>query len=266
MTRVAVAGIAGRMGGRILSLLQQEEGIKVVGATEAQGNRAVGKDVGIVTGVNGINVIVSDKIEEAASAADVIADFTTPAATLKNAEYASKARKAMVIGTTGFNEKEQERIMKLAESFPCVISPNMSIGVNVMFETARRLAGLLGNEFDVEIIETHHKHKIDSPSGTALRLGEVVAEALGRDFKKVARLERHGQVGERKKGEIGIQAIRGGDVVGEHAVIFFGAGERIELTHRASNRDNFAKGAIRAVKWVVGKPPGIYTMKDVLGI
>ena len=156
--------------------------------------------------------------------------------------------------------------MKLAESFPCVISPNMSIGVNVMFETARMLAGLLGNEFDVEIIETHHKHKIDSPSGTALRLGEVVAEALGRDFKKVARLERHGQVGERKKGEIGIQAIRGGDVVGEHAVIFFGAGERIELTHRASNRDNFAKGAIRAVKWVVGKPPGIYTMKDVLGI
>jgi 4-hydroxy-tetrahydrodipicolinate reductase len=266
MIRVAVTGVAGRMGGRILSLLLQEDGIEIVGATEAEGNPALGKDAGIVAGMRGINILLSDKIEEAASTADAIVDFTTPSATLKNAEYASETGKAMVIGTTGFKEEEQKRITELAESFPCVISPNMSIGVNVMFDIAKKLAAFLGNEFDVEIIETHHKHKIDCPSGTALRLGEVVAEALGRDFKKVARFERYGQIGERKKEEIGIQTIRGGDVVGEHTVIFLGAGEKIELTHKASNRDNFAKGAIRAIKWVVGKPPGVYTMKDVLRI
>ncbi|MGH7807348.1 MAG: 4-hydroxy-tetrahydrodipicolinate reductase, partial [Thermodesulfobacteriota bacterium] len=185
---------------------------------------------------------------------------------LKNAEYASITGKAMVIGTTGFKLEEQKRIRELAGSFPSVISPNMSIGVNVMFEIAKKLAGFLGDEFDVEIVETHHKHKVDSPSGTALRLGEEIAGALGRDFKTVARFERHGQIGERKKGEIGIQTIRGGDVIGEHTAFFLGQGERIELTHKASNRDNFARGAVRAVKWVVGKPPGIYSMKDVLGI
>lgn len=266
MTRVAVTGVAGRMGGRILSLLRQEDGIEIVGATEAEGNPALGRDAGIVAGGEGINVLVSDKIEKAAFSADAIVDFATPAATLKNAEYASKTGRAMVIGTTGLKEEELKRIRELAASFPCVISPNMSIGVNVMFEIAKRLAGFLGDEFDVEIIEAHHRQKVDSPSGTALRLGEVVAEVLGRDFKKVARFERHGQIGERKREEIGIQTIRGGDVIGKHTVIFLGAGEEIELTHKASNRDNFAKGAIRALKWVVGKPPGIYTMKDVLGI
>jgi 4-hydroxy-tetrahydrodipicolinate reductase len=145
------------------------------------------------------------------------------------------------------------------------MSPNMSIGVNVMFEVAKKLAEFLGHEFDVEIIEAHHRFKADSPSGTALKLGEVVAEALGRDFKKVARFERYGRIGERGKEEIGIQAIRGGDIIGEHTLIFCGVGERVEFTHRALSRDNFARGAIRALKWVVGKPPGIYTMKDVLG-
>jgi len=266
MIRVAVTGVAGRMGGRILSLLRHEDGIEIVGATEAEGNPALGKDAGIVAGVGEINLFVSDKIEKAATGADAIVDFSTPLATLKNAEYASMTGKAMIIGTTGFKQEEQKRIRELALRFPCVISPNMSIGVNVMFEIAKKLAGFLGDEFDVEIVEAHHKHKVDSPSGTALRLGEEVAGALGRDFKAVARFERHGQIGERKKGEIGIQSIRGGDVVGEHTAIFFGQGERIELTHKASNRDNFARGAIRAVKWVVGKPPGVYSMKDVLGI
>jgi 4-hydroxy-tetrahydrodipicolinate reductase len=266
MIKVAVTGVAGRMGGRIISLLRQEQEIQIVGATEREGHPALGKDAGLVAGIGEINIRVYGKIEEAASLADAIVDFTTPAGTLMNAEYASRTGKAMVIGTTGFSEDEQKRIKKLAENFPCVMSPNMSIGVNVMFEIARRLAGLLGDEFDVEIVETHHRHKVDSPSGTALRLGEVVAEALGRDFKKVARFERYGQIGERKKEEIGIQAIRGGDVVGEHTLIFFGFGERIELTHKAESRDNFARGAIRALKWVVGKPSGIYTMKDVLGI
>jgi 4-hydroxy-tetrahydrodipicolinate reductase len=172
----------------------------------------------------------------------------------------------MVIGTTGFRSDEKIRLEELAGKFPCVVSPNMSIGVNVMFEITKKLAELLGNEFDVEIIEAHHRQKKDSPSGTAIRLGEIVAEATGRDFSDVARFERHGHVGERGLNEIGIQAIRGGDIIGEHCVLFCGNGERVELTHRATNRDNFARGAIRALRWIIGKPPGIYTMRDVLGI
>jgi len=266
MIKVAITGVAGRMGGRILSLLREEDGIKIVGATEKEGHSSIGKDAGIVTGGMEIGIKVLDRIELGAIDADVIIDFTAPSATLTHALYASKKGKAMVVGTTGFLEEERKRFEKLTKEFPCVISPNMSIGVNVMFEVSKMIAGYLGTEFDVEIIEAHHKHKADSPSGTALRLGEAIAEALGRDFKKVARFERHGRIGERGKEEIGIQAIRGGDIIGDHTVIFCGTGERIEFTHRALSRDNFAMGAIRALKWVVGKPPGIYTMKDVLGI
>ncbi len=266
MIKTAIMGVAGRMGGRILSLLMEEEGVKVIGATERKGHSVMGRDAGMITGGEGIGVLVSDRIEEAAFDADVIVDFTAPIATLANAEYASKTGKAMVIGTTGFSEDEKKKVESLARGFPCVMSPNMSIGVNVMFEVAKRLAQSLGDEFDVEIIEAHHRLKADSPSGTALKLGEIVAESLGRDFKKVARFERYGRIGERGKDEIGIQTIRGGDVVGEHTLIFCGIGERLEFTHRALSRDNFARGAIRALKWVVGKPPGIYTMKDVLGI
>jgi 4-hydroxy-tetrahydrodipicolinate reductase len=266
MIKVAIAGVAGRMGGKILLLLQEENVIEIVGTMEKEGHRVVGKDAGMFVGGMEIGVRVSDRIEEAASKADAIIDFTTPSATLAHAEYASKKNKAMVIGTTGFSRQEQKRLEELAKGFPCVMSPNMSIGVNVMFEVAKRLAELLGDEFDIEIIEAHHRYKADSPSGTALRLGEVVAEALRRDFKEVGRFERHGRIGERKKEEIGIQTIRGGDIIGEHTVIFCGVGERMELTHRATNRDNFARGSIRALKWVVGRPPGIYTMKDVLGI
>lgn len=266
MIKVAVTGVAGRMGGRILSLLRQEDGIEIVGATEKKGHPDLGKDAGTVIGVGGLNLLVSDSIERAACDASAIIDFTGPGATLEHARYASKNGKAMVIGTTGLGQDERSKIEELARSFPCVLSPNMSIGVNVMFEISKRIAAHLGDGFDVEIIEAHHRHKVDSPSGTAIRLGEEIAEALGRDFQKVARFERYGQIGDRKKDEIGIQAVRGGDVVGEHTVAFFGTGERIELTHKASSRDNFAMGAIRAMKWVVDKPPGIYTMKDVLGI
>ncbi|MER3446314.1 MAG: 4-hydroxy-tetrahydrodipicolinate reductase [Candidatus Dadabacteria bacterium] len=266
MIKTAITGVAGRMGGRILSLLREEEGIKIIGATERGGHPIIGKDAGVYAGGDQIGVLISDRIEEAAFDADVIVDFTTPGATLVNAEYASKTGRAMVIGTTGFSEYEKKKLESLAKGFPCVISPNMSIGVNVMFEVARKLAQSLGDGFDIEIIEAHHRFKADAPSGTALRLGEVVAEALGRDFREVARFERYGWIGERKGDEIGIQTIRGGDIVGEHTLIFCGIGERLELTHRALNRDNFARGAIRALKWVVGKPSGIYTMKDVLGI
>ncbi len=267
MIKVAVMGMAGRMGGRLLSLLSSEKGFEVVGATEKPQSPVLGKDAGLATGLGEIGVVVSESIEEAASRADVIVDFTIPYASLTHARYAARTGKAMVIGTTGFSPDERKEVEGLTQKFPCVMSPNMSVGVNVVFDVAERLAKLLGSSgFDVEIVEAHHRYKIDSPSGTAIKLAEVVAEALERDLSRVARFERHGKIGERKKDEIGIQTIRGGDVVGEHTVIFFGMGERIELIHRASSRDNFARGAIRAVRWVVGKPPGLYTMKDVLGI
>lgn len=265
MINVSVTGAAGRMGKQIITLLLQEDDIEVVGATEIDGHPSIGKDVGEIIGIERIGVLVSDNLDKAASKADVVVDFTNPKATLDAASYASSKRKPMVIGTTGFSRDEKIRLEKLAKGFACVISPNMSVGVNVMFEITKKLAELLGNEFDIEVIEAHHRNKKDSPSGTAIRLGEIIAESTGRDFSEVARFDRHGHVGERRPNEIGIQAIRGGDIIGEHCVWFCGNGERIELTHRATDRNNFASGAIRALRWIIGKPPGVYTMRNVLG-
>ena len=266
MINVLVTGAAGRMGKQIISLVLREEGIELVGATEIDGHPSIGKDVGEVIGTGKIGIVVSENLDKAASRADVVVDFSHPNASLDAASYASSKGKPMVIGTTGFSPDERVRLEMLANRFACVISPNMSIGVNVMFEITKRLAELLGNEFDIEVIEAHHREKKDSPSGTAMRLGEIIAESTGRSFSKVARFERYGHVGERALNEIGIQAIRGGDIIGEHSVWFCGNGERVELTHRATNRDNFARGAIRALRWIIGKPPGVYTMRNVLGL
>ena len=266
MIKVVVTGAYGRMGSRILKLLLNEKGIEVVGATERHGHPSLGNDAGEVVGEKRINVSLSESLEVSASQADVIVDFTSPQASINHVKYASMTGKPMVIGTTGFSSKEQKELETLARQFPCVISPNMSIGVNVMFEISKQLAQLLGNEFDIEIIEAHHRKKVDSPSGTAIKLGEIVADASGREFKSAAKFERYGHIGERKPNEIGIQTIRGGDIVGEHTIMFCGLGERLELTHKALNRDIFARGAIHALRWVVGKPPGIYSMKDVMGI
>ena len=266
MIKVSVMGAAGRMGQRIIHFLSQDENLEIVGAGEIGRHPSLGTDAGILAGIGEISVPVSDDIEVTSSDADVIVDFTSPEATLKNAAYASEHGKCMVIGTTGFTAEESKKLDKLSGGFPCVIAPNMSIGVNVMFEMTRLLACALGEDYDVEIIEAHHKHKLDSPSGTALGLGKAAAEGLGRDLGKVARFERHGKIGERKQDEIGIQTVRGGDIIGEHTVMFIGEGERLEITHRAQSRDNFAKGAVRAVNWIYGKPPGAYTMKDVLSL
>jgi len=266
MIKVVVTGAYGRMGSRILKLLLNEKGIEVVGATERHGHPSLGSDAGEVVGEKRINVSLSESLEVSASQADVIVDFTSPLASINHAKYASMTGKPMVIGTTGFTSGEQKELATLAKKFPCVVSPNMSIGVNVMFGVAKQLAELLGKEFDIEIIEAHHRKKVDSPSGTAIRLGEIVADASGRDFKNVVKFERHGQIGERAPNEIGIQTIRGGDIVGEHTIMFCGLGERLELTHRALNRDNFARGAIHALRWVIGRSPGIYSISDVMGI
>jgi len=266
MIKVSIMGASGRMGRSIFHLLDPEEDIQIVGATEIGNHPDMGKDIGLVVGDGEIGVQLTSGLEESSKEADVIVDFTTPSSTLNNARYASASGKAMVIGTTGFDDDQKNELNELAASFPCVFSPNMGIGVNVMFEATKKLAEILGDDYDVEIIEAHHKHKVDAPSGTALRLGEAAAEGLSRDFNSVARYERHGAIGERGDKEIGMQSIRAGDIVGEHTVMFCGAGERIELTHRAMSRDNFAKGVVRAVRWVSGKPFGMYTMKEVLGI
>lgn len=266
MVNVSVMGVTGRMGRSILNLLNQDSEIDIVGATEAPGHGALGVDAGTVAGIGDIGVSIVEDIAQASERADVIVDFTAPGPTLKSAGYAAANGKSIVIGTTGFTDEEKKRLEGLCSQIPCVIAPNMSIGVNVVFEMTKKLAQVLGDDYDVEIIEAHHKHKMDSPSGTALRLGEAAAEGLKRNFSEVSRFERYGNIGERPSDEIGMQTIRGGDIVGEHTVMFCGQGERVELTHRAWNRDNFAKGVLRATKWLNGKAPGIYTMKDVLGL
>ena len=267
MIRAAVAGVCGRMGSGIASLLGRDGEISVVGATETPGHGCVGREASELGEWAEPGVVVRDDMALAAASADVIVDFTAPAATLAHAEYAAESGKSMVIGTTGFTDAQREELFgTLGGAVPCVFSPNMSVGINVLLELARTAALCLGDGYDAEIVEAHHRRKVDAPSGTALALAESVASARGRKLSDVARYERRGNTGPRKEGEIGVQTLRGGDVVGDHAVMFLGDGERIELSHRAASRENFSSGALRAVKWVAGKPPGIYSMRDVLGL
>ena len=263
--KVAVVGVCGRMGMSIASLAGTDEDIELVGATEVPGHVSIGRDLGDLVEGAGPGVSVSDSIEVAARAADVIIDFTVPEATLAHAEYSVRNEKSMVIGTTGFTSEQREKLLRLLDRIPCILSPNMSVGVNVLFEISRQVASHLGESYDAEIFETHHRGKADSPSGTAIALAETVAAGLGSELKDVARYERHGRIGARKRGEIGIQTLRGGDVVGDHTVMFLGDGERVELTHKATSRENFSSGALRAAKWIPGKSPGVYAMRDVLG-
>ena len=266
MVRVAVCGAGGRMGTSILNTLKKDKGIQIVGATEISGHPILGQDLENITNTGKTNIIVSNDLKTAFRDADVVVDFTTPSSTLTTAEYCGRNKKAIVIGTTGFTASQKKKLEKSIKKVPAVISPNMSIGVNLVFEVSKILASRLGNEFDTEIYETHHRNKIDAPSGTALRLAESVAEGLGLNTSRHLKFERRGEIGKRKEKEIGIQTLRGGDVVGDHTVMFLGEGERIELTHRAHNRENFSRGVLRAVKWIKGKKPGIYSMKDVLGL
>jgi len=264
--KAIVVGAAGRMGRTVLKVIQETEGIECAGAVEAVGHEAVGKDAGEVAGIGRIGVEVADDLSALIKEADVLIDFTSAASSMYNMELASFFRKPMVVGSTGFSPEQRQRIAELTQNFPCVLSPNMSAGVNLLFRLVETVARALGSAYDVEILEMHHRGKKDAPSGTAQRLGERVARALGVELEEVAVYSRSGLVGERRQGEIGIMALRAGDVVGEHTVIFATEGERIELTHRASSRETFARGAVRAAKWVVNKEPGLYDMEDVLGL
>ncbi|NOQ45130.1 MAG: 4-hydroxy-tetrahydrodipicolinate reductase [Desulfobulbaceae bacterium] len=267
MTKVIVAGAAGRMGQRISYMVQQNPHLELAAAFEQPDNPAVGKDVGENAGFGTTEVTISPGIESVIEQGDVIIDFTFHKATMGFVEIAAKHGRAMVIGTTGLTAENLAAIKSLAEgAFPCVQAPNMAVGVNVLFKLVEKTAAILGDAYDVEIVEAHHRMKKDAPSGTALKLGEMAAGALKRDLAEVGVFERNGMIGERTDKEIGIQTIRAGDIVGEHTVYFAGAGERIEITHRAHSRDNFAGGAAKAAAWVAGKPNGMYTMFDVLGL
>jgi 4-hydroxy-tetrahydrodipicolinate reductase len=266
VTKVVVAGAAGRMGKRLIALIRESGDLQVCGAVERAGHPDVGRDVGDVAGVGTVGVLLQDQMDAALRGAEVYLDFTAPQAALRNLEAASKARVAAVIGTTGLSDADLKRAKELCAVISCVQSPNMSVGVNVLYGIVAEAARMLGDAYDVEITEAHHHFKKDAPSGTAERIAQVIARALGRDLKQVGVYGRQGLVGERPAKEIAVHAIRAGDIVGEHTVLFGGMGERIEVTHRAHSRDNFAHGALRAARWVVGKPAGLYDMADVLGL
>jgi 4-hydroxy-tetrahydrodipicolinate reductase len=266
MVKAIVLGAAGRMGARIISLMKDSESVCLGAAVEVKGHPSIGADAGEAAGTQRLGIPIAEDLTSVIDHGQVVIDFTTPQSTLAGLDILTKKGKPLVIGTTGFSSVELERIRKATTKIPCVLSPNMSIGVNVMFKIVGEVANLLGQDYDMEIIEAHHRFKKDAPSGTALRLAEVLAKATQRRLEEVATYARKGQVGERKKSEIGIQTIRAGDIVGEHTVIFGGMGERLEITHRAHSRDNFARGAILAAKWVAHQPPGLYEMAHVLGL
>jgi 4-hydroxy-tetrahydrodipicolinate reductase len=254
------------MGGRIVAALEDQKEINLAGAFEKRGHRAVGRDVGDVAGVGSKGLIVEQHLESVVGKGDVIIDFTDPDATLRHVKLAVERDKAMVIGTTGVEAAHREEVEKASRKIPIVFAPNTSVGVNLLFKVLSDVAPILGDAYDVEIVETHHRFKKDAPSGTARKMAEVVATALDRDVDEAAVYGRSGMVGERKEKEIGIFSMRGGDVVGEHTVVFAGLGDRIEFTHRAHSRDTFARGAVRAALWVSGRVPGLYDMMDVLGL
>jgi len=266
MVKAIVSGAAGRMGGRIIHMMEAAEGITLAGALESPNHPAVGQDVGELVGLPKKGVTVSAILGDILPQADLLIEFTHPEPTLEHLEEVAAAGKAMVIGTTGLNPQQVGELKWLAEKTRVVFAPNMSVGVNLMFKIVEDIAKVLTEGYDVEIVEAHHRLKKDAPSGTALKLAQVIAQAMGRDLEKVGVYGRHGFTGERTPEEIGIMTVRAGDIVGEHNVTFCGIGERIEVIHRAHNRDNFARGAVRAALWVVDQAPGLYDMQDVLGL
>ena len=266
MVRTIVAGAAGRMGMRLVALTQDTNGLTLTGAIEMTGHHALGKDAGEVAQIGKTGVLVSDDIHACLSQSDVVIDFTGPTSCLTNIRQVVGASKAIVIGTTGFSDQELFELKTLATKIPCVFSPNMSVGINVLVNTVGKIAKSLGEAYNIEVIEAHHNKKKDAPSGTALKLAEALAEGMDWNLQEVGVYARHGMTGERQTQEIGMQTIRAGDIVGDHTILFGGPGERIEITHRAHTRDTFARGALRAAAWVVHKPPGLYSMANVLGL
>ncbi|MBF0470840.1 MAG: 4-hydroxy-tetrahydrodipicolinate reductase [Gammaproteobacteria bacterium] len=266
MIRVAVTGAGGRMGRTIIEAIVQSDGVTLGAATEREGSSLIGSDAGELAGVGHLGVPVVADLASVVADFDLLIEFTLPEATLSHLEICRRAALPMVIGTTGFDVAGREAITTAAEEIAVVFAPNMSVGVNLTFRLLQIAAEVLGDEVDIEIIEAHHRHKVDAPSGTALAMGEVVASALGRDLQQCAVYGRQGRSEVRKRETIGFETIRAGDIVGDHTVLFAGEGERVEITHKASSRMTFARGAVRAAVWLARQQKGLYSMQDVLGL
>ena len=264
MIRVIINGACGRMGRLIIQSVDQQEDMELVGAIEYPEHPQIGSDAGIVAGIGEIGVAITGKLAETLDSADVVIEFSKPEATVAHLQQVVNADKAMVIATTGYTPDELATITELGAQIRCVMAPNMSLGVNVMIQALELIAKALGDDYNIEVIEAHHNHKADAPSGTALRLAETVAGALGRDLADVGVYGRHGIVGARTQQEIGIHAVRGGDIAGDHTVLFATEGEQLSVVHRAHSPEAFAKGAIRAARWVVNAPKGLHDVSEVL--
>jgi 4-hydroxy-tetrahydrodipicolinate reductase len=264
--RIGVVGAAGRMGRTLVQAIGAHKDCILSGAIEAAGSSVLGSDAGTLAGIEAAGVAIGEDAEALFAGADAVLEFTRPDATLDHAALAAKSGTIHVIGTTGLDRAQESALAKSARKTPIVYAPNMSVGVNLLLALVERIAGILDADYDIEIVEMHHRHKVDAPSGTALGLGQAAARGRGVEHDQVALRGRDGVTGERPRGAIGYAALRGGDVIGDHSVIFAGEKERIELTHKAAGREIYARGAIRAALWARDRGPGLYTMRDVLGL
>jgi len=262
--KAIVVGAAGKMGNRVIHIIKETPSIELARAIERVDHPSIGKDIGEVIGLGKLGISLEGGLKKGGG--DVMINFSNPAASLESMEFAAETGLAIVIGTTGLGPEQMEKVKTLSKNVRCVLAPNMSVGMNLMFRIVQDVARVLGPDYDIEILEAHHRLKKDSPSGTAVKLGELIAKAIDRDLGQVGVYGRKGMIGERTKEEIGIQVIRAGDIVGEHTVLFGGIGERLEVIHRAHSRDNFARGAIKAALWIVNQPNGLYDMQEVLGL
>ncbi|WP_198265378.1 4-hydroxy-tetrahydrodipicolinate reductase [sulfur-oxidizing endosymbiont of Gigantopelta aegis] len=266
MSKILVTGAAGRMGRCLITAVNEGDELSLGAATGRQGSSIIGVDAGELAGLEKNNVALVDDINSILDQFDICIDFTSPVVSIENIKACRQAGKKMIIGTTGFTDEQKQVIQDAAQDIAIVFAPNMSVGVNLTFKLLDIAARVLGDSVDIEVIEAHHRHKVDAPSGTALRMGEVVADALGRDLKECAVYGREGQTGERDRKTIGFETIRAGDIVGEHTVMFADIGERVEITHKASSRMTFANGAVRAAQWLKEYDKGLFDMQDVLGL
>jgi 4-hydroxy-tetrahydrodipicolinate reductase len=265
-TRIAINGAAGRMGRCLIQAVQQTEGLELSAAIDRADSSLLGADAGELAGVGKLGIAITNDVARATATSDVIIDFTLPEVTISLLEHCIVNQCHLVIGTTGFSDEQKISIEQAAQSVSMVLAPNMSVGVNLSLKLLDIAARVLGDDVDIEILEAHHRHKVDAPSGTALRMGEVVADALGRDLKECAVYGREGRTGERDRKTIGFATVRAGDIVGDHTVMFASEGERVEITHKASSRMTFALGAMRASSWLMSRDSGLYDMQDVLDL
>ncbi|QJQ95416.1 MULTISPECIES: 4-hydroxy-tetrahydrodipicolinate reductase [Halomonadaceae] len=267
MTRIAIVGVAGRMGRNLVAAVEQDPDARLAGGTVKPGSTLAGADIGELSGMGRLGIVAAESLQAIGDDFDVLIDFTSPQVTLANLAFCAEHGKRIVIGTTGLNEAELAELDGYHDRVAMVFAPNMSVGVNLTLRLLETAAKALGDEgYDIEVVEAHHRHKVDAPSGTALKMGEVVAESLGRTLKEHGVFAREGQCGPRSAHEIGFATVRAGDIVGEHTVMFATEGERIEITHKASSRMTFARGAVRAARWVAEQQAGHYDMQDVLGL